>query len=589
MTGGLFAYELYYEQAPQSSDIAPQFNGNISGVSWHTQNNGEHYYGFTYDGVNRLLGTRYAVGGAQLATGSWGNAFTEQLTYDKNGNIRTLQRYGANGLIDDMVYSYNGNRLSHIVNQITGGGGFHSGATSYTYDANGNTVQEGSTSIAYNLLNLPAVVDLVGGRKITTSYAADGRKLQTIAVDQRNQYSAGSKKYNGNLVFDNNGDLAYILFPEGRILYNPTTTDYTFEYHLRDHLGSVRVAFEPTANGNTVTQENAYYPFGAPVATLSWSAVSNSPNRYLREGKEYIDDFWWNKYDYGWRAFCSLTGRSLQRDPHAAMYSNVSAYALWNNNPLSNIDPNGMDWYSFQESYLDEYGEEQWRTRYMYYNGVMSKEDMIAGGYTHVGETISVLRKDGSYDNYYQNISIHSEHAFDAKEYILSNGLAGLFVGTNSTLDEYAKLDLMIAARDRGVADFYNHPATQIGMALTAFPDIVGGIMSLGRLAANLFTRMAAKGGGQTVYRAVNAAEKASINSSKNFLLKEGGTEVKYFAKTFQDAHWYGSRLYPEGYSVIRGTINPSVSIGSYWYPYVDIGAYAFPGNFLPYIKPIFP
>ena len=99
----------------------------------------------------------------------------------------------------------------------------------------------------------------------------------------------------------------------------------------------------------------------------------------------------------------------------------------------------------------------------------------------------------------------------------------------------------------------------------------------------------AAKGGTQTVYRAVNAAERASINNSKSFLLKEGGTEVKYFAKTLQDAHWYGGKLYPEGYSVIRGTINPSLNIGTYWYPYVDIGAYAFPGNFLPYIKPIFP
>jgi RHS repeat-associated protein len=84
-------------------------------------------------------------------------------------------------------------------------------------------------------------------------------------------------------------------------------------------------------------------PFGAPVATLSWSAVSNSPNRYLREGKEYIDDFWWNKYDYGWRAFCSLTGRSLQRDPLASEYPWISSYALWINNPLRFIDPDGRD------------------------------------------------------------------------------------------------------------------------------------------------------------------------------------------------------------------------------------------------------
>lgn len=95
--------------------------------------------------------------------------------------------------------------------------------------------------------------------------------------------------------------------------------------------------------------------------------------------------------------------------------------------------------------------------------------------------------------------------------------------------------------------------------------------------------------GGQIVYRAVNAAEKASINSSKSFVLKEGGTEVKYFAKTLEDAHWYGSKLYPEGYGVIRATVNSSVNVGKFWHPYVDIGAYAFPGNILPYVKPIIP
>ena len=96
--------------------------------------------------------------------------------------------------------------------------------------------------------------------------------------------------------------------------------------------------------------------------------------------------------------------------------------------------------------------------------------------------------------------------------------------------------------------------------------------------------------GGQTVYRAVNAAERASINNSKSFLLKEGGTEVKYFAKTLEDAHWYGKYIYKGGeYSIIQGTVNPSVNIGTYWSPTIDIGSYVFPGNILPYITPIFP
>lgn len=34
---------------------------------------------------------------------------------------------------------------------------------------------------------------------------------------------------------------------------------------------------------------------------------------------------------------------------------------------------------------------------------------------------------------------------------------------------------------------------------------------------------------------------------------------------------------YSEEYSIIKGTVKSSVNISKYWYPYVDIGAYAFP------------
>jgi hypothetical protein len=62
-----------------------------------------------------------------------------------------------------------------------------------------------------------------------------------------------------------------------------------------------------------------------------------------REGKEYISDFDWNKYDFTGRTFDSWTLRALQIDPMAADYYSVSPYALWINNPLRVIDPTGMD------------------------------------------------------------------------------------------------------------------------------------------------------------------------------------------------------------------------------------------------------
>jgi RHS repeat-associated protein len=63
------------------------------------------------------------------------------------------------------------------------------------------------------------------------------------------------------------------------------------------------------------------------------------------ESKEYISDFDWNKYDFTGRTFDSWTLRALQVDPMAAEYYGSSPYALWLNNPVNTIDPDGRDGY----------------------------------------------------------------------------------------------------------------------------------------------------------------------------------------------------------------------------------------------------
>jgi RHS repeat-associated protein len=100
-------------------------------------------------------------------------------------------------------------------------------------------------------------------------------------------------------------------------------------------------------------QENSYYPFGAPINDLSWTPKST--NRYLREGKEYISDFDWNKYDYSARYYDPYVARFLNTDPMAGNYYNISPYAFVAGNPINLIDPTGMfyDWVRNLET--DEY------------------------------------------------------------------------------------------------------------------------------------------------------------------------------------------------------------------------------------------
>jgi hypothetical protein len=88
-------------------------------------------------------------------------------------------------------------------------------------DANGNNTFEGTrTRIAYNEINLPQQVQLLGSRGIKNVYAADGRKLKSEAKQGSEYIKEGTKTYCGNLVFDINDELDYIIFNESKILYN---------------------------------------------------------------------------------------------------------------------------------------------------------------------------------------------------------------------------------------------------------------------------------------------------------------------------------------------------------------------------------
>ena len=74
-------------------------------------------YKFTYDGLDRMLNATYGET-ASISTNA--NRFSENVAgYDKNGNIKSLQRYGqtgasAYGLLDNLTYTLTGNQLSRV-------------------------------------------------------------------------------------------------------------------------------------------------------------------------------------------------------------------------------------------------------------------------------------------------------------------------------------------------------------------------------------------------------------------------------------------------------------------------------------------
>ena len=124
---------------------------------------------------------------------------------------------------------------------------------------------------------------------------------------------------------------------EGRVVRNPGTGLYTYEYNLKDHLGNVRVTFDDNAGAARLIQEDEFFAFGLSKTKF----VSGDKNNYLYNGKE-LQTALAHVYDYGARFYDPVIGRWNVVDPLAEMMRRHSPYNYAFNNPLRFIDPDGM-------------------------------------------------------------------------------------------------------------------------------------------------------------------------------------------------------------------------------------------------------
>ncbi len=336
ISGTCFTQNVYYNTGVGTA----KYNGNISSMTWKSGNESTvRGYKFTYDGLDRMLNATYGET-ASISTNA--NRFSENVTgYDKNGNIKSLQRYGqtgasAYGLIDNLTYTLTGNQLSRVddaVSTVAYGTNtaFVNGASAageYAYDANGNLTKDlnkGITDIQYNVLNLPSTVSFSDGSTITYTYGADGTKLRTV---HKIGSTTTTTDYCGNVIYEN-GTQKLLLTEEGYI--NLTGTQQ-YHYYLKDHQGNNRVVINQSG---TVEETNHYYPFGGVFGTTG----NTQPYKY--NGKEFDTKKGLNWYDYGARHYDAALGRFTTNDRFAEKYYSMSPYQYGANNPVNNIDVNG--------------------------------------------------------------------------------------------------------------------------------------------------------------------------------------------------------------------------------------------------------
>ena len=335
ITSTRFTQNLYYNTGVGTA----RYNGSISSMTWKSGNESTvRGYKFTYDGLDRMLNATY---GETAGISTNANRFSENVTgYDKNGNIKGLQRYGqlssaAYGMIDNLTLTLNGNQLNRVDDAVTasaynGGFEFKNGANAadeYSYDANGNLTKDlnkGISGITYNFLNLPNAVTFSDGSTITYTYGADGTKLRTV---HKIGSTTTTTDYCGNVIYEN-GVQKLLLTEEGYI----TLSDSKYHYYLKDHQGNNRVVI---SQSGTVEETNHYYPFGGAFASTS----NVQPYKY--NGKELDSKKGLNWYDYGARHYDAALGRFTTNDRFAEKYYSMSPYQYGANNPVNNIDVNG--------------------------------------------------------------------------------------------------------------------------------------------------------------------------------------------------------------------------------------------------------
>jgi RHS repeat-associated protein len=87
-------------------------------------------------------------------------------------------------------------------------------------------------------------------------------------------------------------------------------------------------------------QKTQYYPSGLPRKSNNGDNPGWQPYKY--GGKEFVEMHGLDEYDSDARWYYPAIMRTTTPDPLAEKYYDISPYAWCANNPVKNVDPNGM-------------------------------------------------------------------------------------------------------------------------------------------------------------------------------------------------------------------------------------------------------
>lgn len=343
-----------------SPTISADYNGNIKAARWATKSTSmdlsgstinQKGYLYNYDRNNWLTGATFGNTNASTAAIAATTSYKEAgLTYDANGNIKTLQRTNNTGVtVDNLTYNYT-NTGKNQLNSITESAAVTADITDIENQAAGNYVYNVIGQLERNVLeNLyyiyntqGLVIEVKKGTNTMVKFFYNERG-QRIKKESYSNGSLQSTTYyaldlSGNTMAVYNKPAASGMVQTDLPIYGLsrlgvyTRANATSSYEITDHLGNVRAVIQKV-NGNPQIQSYAdYYPFGEQLPMRN----SLSNYRYAFQGQELDGETGMEAFQL--RLWDGRIGRWLSPDP---MGQYASPYLGMGNNPINSIDPDG--------------------------------------------------------------------------------------------------------------------------------------------------------------------------------------------------------------------------------------------------------
>ncbi len=277
---------------------------------------------FSYDQLNRITSALTTSTHATSPSHCWG----ENYSLDAWSNLTSIAQTGNSnytGCVGESGFTATADGNNHLTN--------------FSYDASGNTLNDGTYAYAWD-----GESQLKSANGVNYTYDGDGRR---VSKSNGKLYWYGS---GGDILAETNTTGAttaeYIFFAGKRIAMIPAVANPT--YYIEDLLGTSRVL---TTNAGVVCYDADFYPYGGERAY-----TNTCPQNCKFEGKERDTET--GNDDFGARYYSNRYGRWLSADwsnvPVAVPYANLTnpqtlnLYSMVADDPESFADLDGHEYCS---------------------------------------------------------------------------------------------------------------------------------------------------------------------------------------------------------------------------------------------------